>query len=89
MLPAVDGTRIKLGHAVASGDLCFTIRLGKGGKSQVINNYQFFDKINLTPALDCLVGLPCVNYLLAGLCHFSIDKQPQEIVDPWVRSWLQ
>lgn len=55
----------------------------------MINNYQFFDKINLTPALDCLVGLPCVNYLLAGLCHFSIDKQPQEIVDPWVRSWLQ
>jgi len=75
MLPGVDGSKIKLSHAVASGDLCFTIRLGKAAKPHVINNYHFFDKINLTPALDCLVGLPCVNYLLAGLCHFHTEHE--------------
>jgi hypothetical protein len=87
MLPGTDGTQIKLSHAVASGDLCFTLRLSKAGKSQVINNYNFFDKINLTPALDCLVGLPCVNYLLAGLCHFRLEDgtQKKEVVDTWVR----
>jgi hypothetical protein len=82
MLPAVDGSHVKLSHAVASGDLCFTIRLSKSGKNQVIRNYNFFDKINLTPALDCLVGLPCVNYLLAGLCHYTVGR---DLAEPWVR----
>lgn len=82
MLPAVDGSQIKLSHAVASGDLCFTIRLSRTGKNQVIKNYNFFDKINLTPALDCLVGLPCVNYLLAGLCHYTHGPGNADV---WVR----
>lgn len=82
MLPAVDGSQVKLSHAVASGDLCFTIRLSKVGKNQVINNYKFFDKVNLTPALDCLVGLPCVNYLLAGLCHYTTGNGNANV---WVR----
>ena len=83
MLPAFDGSQIKLSHAVASGDLCFTVRLSKVGKEKIIKNYNFFDKINLTPGLDILLGLPCVNYLLAGLCHFHTDSGAAGAV--WIR----
>ena len=90
MLPAVKGNPtplIKLSHAVASGDLAFTIHLKHSSKSTVITNFSFFDKINLGAAVDCLVSLPCVNYILAGFCRYSLtgDKNADDKISEWVR----
>jgi hypothetical protein len=53
-------------HSVSDGDLAFTIKMVHD-RSARIKNYNYFTKQNITRAVDIIVNLPTLNYLLRGL----------------------
>ena len=61
--PAHD---ILLSHAVSDGDLAFTIRIVHDRASR-LENYAYFEKQNITRAVDPIINLATVNYILRGL----------------------
>jgi hypothetical protein len=70
LLPSSSSTipddHIKLSHSVDDGDVAFTIRMVHDmGKR--MKDYNFFSKQNITRAVDPIINLPTVNYILRGL----------------------
>jgi len=57
---------IKLSHSVDDGDVAFTIRLIHD-KCKRIKGWNFFSKQNITRAVDPIIILCTVNYILRGL----------------------
>ena len=57
---------IMLAHSVDDGDLAFTIRMLHENESR-IKDYNFFNRQNLSRAVDTVVNLATVNYILRGL----------------------
>ena len=57
---------IQLVHSVSDGDLAFTIRMVHD-RSTRVKDYNFFAKQNITRAVDPIVNLATVNYILRGL----------------------
>jgi hypothetical protein len=55
-----------LSHSVSDGDLAFTIRIVHDIQSR-IKNYNYFSKQNITRAVDPIINLATVNYILRGL----------------------
>lgn len=53
-------------HSVCDGDLAFTIRIVHGMAARV-NNYSYFEKQNITRAVDPIINLATVNYIIRGL----------------------
>jgi hypothetical protein len=52
-------------HSVSDGDLAFTIRME--GNTSRVQGYNSYSKQNLTRAVDILINLPTLNYILRGL----------------------
>ena len=61
-----DNKNIVLSHSVDDGDLAFAIRI-LHNQDIHMKNYQFYKKNNITRAVDTIVNLATVNYLLRGL----------------------
>ncbi|KAJ1467192.1 hypothetical protein T484DRAFT_3631785 [Baffinella frigidus] len=57
---------ILLSHAVSDGDLAFTIRIVHDRASR-LENHAYFEKQNITRAVDPIINLATVNYILRGL----------------------
>jgi hypothetical protein len=62
----LDGDYINVSHPVDDGDLAFVLKI-KESKEMVINGIVYFEKRSLGRAIDCVVNLPTVNYILRGL----------------------
>ena len=62
----IQGNNIVVSHGVDDGDVAFTIRLHHD-KGKRIKNWSFFSKQNITRAVDQIVNLCTVNYILRGL----------------------
>jgi hypothetical protein len=57
-----------LSHAVDSGDIAFVLRLDR--RSNVMKGNASFERLQLSRAVDPLVNLQAVNYLLAGIQRY-------------------
>jgi hypothetical protein len=57
---------VELVHSVDDGDLAFTIKLMHDQTTRV-KNYAFFAKQQITRAVDPIINLATVNYILRGL----------------------
>lgn len=55
-----------LSHAVDDGDIAFAIRMPNGRRER-IGGHDYFKKQDLGRAVDAIVNLPTVNYILRGL----------------------
>ena len=62
----IPNDNITLCHSVDDGDVAFTIRL-MHDKSKRIKGWNFFAKQNITRAVDPIINLCTVNYILRGL----------------------
>ena len=60
----------KLHHAVADGDIAFTINIDRTS-TKFAEGPQIFDKVGALRAIDPFCNLVTVNYLLAGIQLFS------------------
>ncbi|KAJ1464857.1 hypothetical protein T484DRAFT_1757790 [Baffinella frigidus] len=84
-LPSAQTTSpddITLCHSVSDGDLAFTIRLVHDMQSRM-KNYNYFEKQKITRAVDPIINLSTVNYILRGL-QTNMDRND----DNW-SSFLQ
>ncbi|KAJ1468540.1 hypothetical protein T484DRAFT_1755107 [Baffinella frigidus] len=63
---SVANDNITLCHGVSDGDLAFTIRLVHDAASRM-KNYNYFEKQNITRAVDPIINLATVNYIMRGL----------------------
>jgi hypothetical protein len=57
---------LTMSHPIDDGDLAFVLKL-KHHKHEVMKNLQYFEKNNMGRAVDCIVNLSTINYLLRGL----------------------
>ena len=57
---------VVLSHSVSDGDLAFAIKLESNHGAR-IKHYNYFSKHNITRAVDMIVNLPTLNFLLRGL----------------------
>jgi hypothetical protein len=56
---------IKITHPVDDGDLAFVLKI-KNAKDNIIKNHAYFERNQMGRAIDCIVNLPTINYLLRG-----------------------
>ena len=66
-LPGMNESTFKLSHAVDDGDIAFALRTPHNARRQQIKDYNWFSKQHLGRAVDAIVNLPTLNYILAGL----------------------
>ena len=57
-----------LSHAVVTGDIAFVLRLDR--RSNVMRGNASFERLQLSRAVDPLVNMQAVNYLLAGIQRY-------------------
>jgi len=57
-----------LSHAVDTGDIAFVLRLDR--RSNVMRGNASFERLQLSRAVDPLVNMQAVNYLLAGIQRY-------------------
>ena len=66
-LPGMNETNFKLSHAVDDGDIAFALRTPQNARRDQVTDYSWFTKQHLGRAVDAIVNLPTLNYILAGL----------------------
>jgi hypothetical protein len=66
-LPGMNESKFKLSHAVDDGDIAFALRTPHNARAGQITDFNWFKKQHLGRAVDAIVNLPTVNYILAGL----------------------
>ena len=69
----IGGHSFIISHGVDDGDVAFTIRL-EHDKAKRIKNWNFFSKQNITRAVDQIVNICTVNYILRGLQTWMGDN---------------
>jgi len=70
-----SNTNLVLCHSVDDGDLAFAVRIVHN-QTIHMSNYTFYKKNNITRAVDTIVNIATVNYLLRGL-QTDIPSQRQ------------
>jgi hypothetical protein len=56
---------IKITHPVDDGDLAFVLKI-KNSKGSVMKDHAYFERNQMGRAIDCIVNLPTINYILRG-----------------------
>lgn len=77
-LPGMNEQNFKLSHAVDDGDIAFALRTPQNAKRDQVSDYSWFTKQHLGRAVDAIVNLPTLNYILAGLQY-----PPPSHVNQW------
>jgi hypothetical protein len=62
----IEGDMITMSHSVDDGDIAFTIRMVHD-KNSYIKHWNYFSKQNITRAVDPIINICTVNYILRGL----------------------
>ena len=66
---------ITMSHSVDDGDIAFTIRMVHD-KNSYIKHWNYFSKQNITRAVDPIINICTVNYILRGLQSPMGDNEP-------------